>query len=316
MGRSIYCSKCKEAKEDAVKNESYCKTCKSARMKVAAMKKRLSQGLTATREVRKAFCNVCIAKVELNEDIRGRCTECHRMKQRERVVTQRLIEGKSAKSTRSSIICLKCGDPKVSGRCMPCNNKVKAANKAEKRRKIREEQGKRQWGTGRQLTCTTCGNVKEKPDIALCDSCQSEYHKKYWKEVVAPIANQREITMICECSKQKASTRKLYCNDCLKFRKDKANREAAQKRRDILKKDGTILIKDPLSEDEKAMHVAARNYLHNMIKQGFVKRQNCEICNSDKYVEGHHDDYTKPLDVRWLCKKHHTEHHTNENLRK
>jgi hypothetical protein len=39
------------------------------------------------------------------------------------------------------------------------------------------------------------------------------------------------------------------------------------------------------------------------------KASNCSICNSDKKVEGHHDDYTKPLDVRWLCKKCHDEWH-------
>lgn len=40
-------------------------------------------------------------------------------------------------------------------------------------------------------------------------------------------------------------------------------------------------------------------------------RQPCEICGETK-VHAHHDDYSKPLDVRWLCVKHHTLHHNGE----
>jgi hypothetical protein len=42
-----------------------------------------------------------------------------------------------------------------------------------------------------------------------------------------------------------------------------------------------------------------------------LKRMPCEVCGAQK-VEAHHDDYSKPLDVRWLCKKHHAEHHTRQ----
>lgn len=52
----------------------------------------------------------------------------------------------------------------------------------------------------------------------------------------------------------------------------------------------------------------ARNKVHAAIKAGKLKRQVCERCGSEK-VEAHHADYEKPLEVRWLCKPHHAEHH-------
>jgi hypothetical protein len=44
------------------------------------------------------------------------------------------------------------------------------------------------------------------------------------------------------------------------------------------------------------------------VKKGLLIRKPCETCGNPR-GEAHHDDYRKPLEVRWLCRVHHTEHH-------
>lgn len=45
------------------------------------------------------------------------------------------------------------------------------------------------------------------------------------------------------------------------------------------------------------------------IRTGKLVRQACEVCGYTHKVEAHHDDYDKPLDVRWLCIPHHKKRH-------
>ena len=64
------------------------------------------------------------------------------------------------------------------------------------------------------------------------------------------------------------------------------------------------------SEPEKSY---ARNQLNYAIKTGKVARKVCGECGNEK-AEGHHPDYSKPLEVQWLCRRHHLRHHANSNI--
>ena len=47
---------------------------------------------------------------------------------------------------------------------------------------------------------------------------------------------------------------------------------------------------------------------HSAVRSGRLKRKSCEKCGNDK-THAHHEDYSKPLDVIWLCARCHHRHH-------
>lgn len=44
------------------------------------------------------------------------------------------------------------------------------------------------------------------------------------------------------------------------------------------------------------------------IKSGKIERKPCEVCG-DERSEIHHEDYSDPMKIRWLCKWHHEDVH-------
>jgi len=46
----------------------------------------------------------------------------------------------------------------------------------------------------------------------------------------------------------------------------------------------------------------------NAIRDGKLIRESCENCGGEP-TQAHHDDYSKPLNIRWLCRDCHTEEH-------
>lgn len=51
----------------------------------------------------------------------------------------------------------------------------------------------------------------------------------------------------------------------------------------------------------------AQTTLNNAIRDGKIKRQPCIVCGGKAHA--HHEDYSRPLDVIWLCPEHHSKHH-------
>jgi hypothetical protein len=101
----------------------------------------------------------------------------------------------------------------------------------------------------------------------------------------------------CWCAKTRAYRAD---NDAVRER-DRARRHRPD-RKDAL----AAAVKDRAKREPEK--VKARTAVAHALRAGSIQRQSCEVCGSDP-AQAHHDDYTKPLEVRWLCARHHAQLH-------
>jgi hypothetical protein len=68
---------------------------------------------------------------------------------------------------------------------------------------------------------------------------------------------------------------------------------------------------------DRAKHpdkTSARYAVSNALRDGRLKKRPCAFCGFDERVEAHHHDYSKPLDVTWLCSPCHRRFHALERM--
>ena len=65
---------------------------------------------------------------------------------------------------------------------------------------------------------------------------------------------------------------------------------------------------------EARLRANARSYAGVYLRRGKLESQPCKVLLCSEKAEIHHPDYTRPLDVEWLCRKHHLEHHQEAGL--
>lgn len=114
----------------------------------------------------------------------------------------------------------------------------------------------------------------------------------------------KEVKPISDFGKHKRDGFRSECKDCKREWDKKYNKTSERKIYNArIQKQNR---QDPL----KRLKLKARMATNWAIKTGKLKRLPCE-CGNPK-TEAHHKDYSKPMDVLWLCKPCHWKHHKAE----
>jgi hypothetical protein len=124
--------------------------------------------------------------------------------------------------------------------------------------------------------------------------------------------NQR-IVFTCDfCGKQSSDKPSHYARKTRHFCSTKCY---ADYRRDIMPKEEQPTYGKGHSPKERQVRKKAREILHHAVRDGKVFGPlPCAICQNTHDIQAHHKDYSKPLDVVWLCFKHHRAIHENPEL--
>ncbi len=92
-------------------------------------------------------------------------------------------------------------------------------------------------------------------------------------------------------------------------RRDKRNHVKIEYNRKYRQRNDVVK-KSKLRYDNKGSDIKRAHWMVSYaIRTGKLERKPCHICDAPE-SHAHHDDYSKPLEVRWLCRKCHGREHS------
>lgn len=103
------------------------------------------------------------------------------------------------------------------------------------------------------------------------------------------------------------------CKECLKKEIHAARKRNIEHYREYDRNRGSRMSNEDLRR-QRARHpewVKAHRSVRNALRNGTLHKKPCEICGAS-LVHAHHPDYSKPLEVIWLCPAHHRMIHAQQ----
>jgi hypothetical protein len=130
-----------------------------------------------------------------------------------------------------------------------------------------------------------------------CAPCKAEYRKQ-WIAVHPGYATQKRKEWALKNPEKAAEIERR------KYEKRKAKQPPKEPKEKL-----TAYEKQRRHFEKNPIRAAAIKIYKYAIRRGQLVRGPCAVCGTTENIDGHHTDYTKPLEVIWLCKPHHREAH-------
>lgn len=157
------------------------------------------------------------------------------------------------------------------------------------------------------MKCTKCGEDKELTEFPKskrtksgvtnpCKECGRRYSKRRYE--TDPAAKIAKVTEYNQSATGREKAKIWRDENRERFKGYEANRDKSS--RGVSRRDYNA---------RHPQKYAARNITSNAIRAGKLIKQPCLICRSETSIQAHHDDYSKPLVVTWLCNDHHKAWH-------
>ena len=134
-----------------------------------------------------------------------------------------------------------------------------------------------------------CATTKDK-HRGECKKCTKEYKKEYWEKNKEEIRRKDRKRYWGNPEKQRLRGR-TYRQTNLEKARESTNQSSKKYRAN--------------NRDKYLAHTI----LNVAVLRGEINRKPCVICGSAEKIHGHHEDYSQPLGVVWMCQKHHDEYH-------
>jgi hypothetical protein len=125
-------------------------------------------------------------------------------------------------------------------------------------------------------------------DKIRCSRCKKFYEPKF-------VSLSKQPTWTPENNSMQS-----ICRDC--GRKKQRKYTKTEKGRRVIRKAG-----NDAYQKHKHKWIARAKARYAVQKGLIIKPKKCEVCELIKPLQGHHEDYSKPLEVIWLCQSCHAE---------